>query len=287
MLRSSAMVDNGEGPTVGIVHPGAMGAVVAAQLASSGSTQVCWASAGRSAETADRAASARLTDVGTLIELVAEVDIVISVCPPQAAMATAAEIAGNGFDGVYVDANAVSPTTAREISGSFDHFVDGGIVGPPPTGPGLTRLYLSGPDAATVGRLFERTTVEVRLVDGGAGAASAVKMAFAAWTKGTAALLLAIRAMAEAEGVTDALLAEWQTSLPDLVTRSDRVAATVGPKAWRFEGEMREIAASLAAHGLPDGFHLAAAELYHELAGLKGSANPKLDEALDLLLGER
>jgi len=87
-------------------------------------------------------------------------------------------------------------------------------------------------------------------------------MAYAAWTKGTAALLLAIRALARVEGVEDALLAEWERSQPDLPGGSEAAARSAVAKGWRWVGEMEEIADTFAAAGLPDGFHRAAAEIY-------------------------
>ena len=138
---------------------------------------------------------------------------------------------------------------------------------------------------------FAGSDLEVRLVDGGAGRASAVKMCFAAWTKGTSALLLAVRTLADAAGVDESLLAEWATSMSGLDDRSRSIAAGVGPKAWRFEGEMHQIANSFDDAGLPPGFHLAAAELYSRMADLKGRAptgsdSVTLDEAVNLLLRE-
>jgi len=93
-------------------------------------------------------------------------------------------------------------------------------------------------------------------------AASALKMCFAAWTKGAAALLLDVRALAVAEGVEDALVAEWQGSLPDLAARSLQAAGQAAMKGWRWVGEMDQIAATFRSAGLPDGFHRAAAEIY-------------------------
>ena len=95
---------------------------------------------------------------------------------------------------------------------------------------------------------------------------SALKMAFAAWTKGTTALLAAIRALARAEGVDDALQDQWQTLLPDLAEGADRRIAASGPKAWRYIGEMKEIARTFSDHNLPEGFHLAAADVYRSIA---------------------
>lgn len=267
---------------VGLLHPGAMGAEIGRALrAADPKRPVLWVGAGRSAETRQRAGAAGLTEVDSLADVVSAVNVVVSVCPPANALDVARSVAGAGFTGRYLDANAVSPATAREVATLFDDAVDGGIVGPPPQRPGTTRLYVSGSSAEGVAGLFSGSDLEVRVVDGGAGAASAVKMCFAGWTKGTTAVLLAIRALADAEGVEAALLDEWTTSMPELISRSENAPAGVGPKAWRFEPEMQEIAASMAAAGLPDGFHLAAAELYERLADFKGRPH-RGDEAVTL-----
>jgi 3-hydroxyisobutyrate dehydrogenase-like beta-hydroxyacid dehydrogenase len=186
---------------------------------------------------------------------------------------------------VFVDANAVSPATARTIdalvTGAGARFVDGGIVGGPPTAsaPGRTRLYLSGPDAPTIAELFAGTPLSAQVIAGDAGAASALKACFAAYTKGTTALLLAIRALADAEGVDEALLAEWAISQADLVERSTVAPVGSARKAWRFVGEMSEIADAFAAHGLPDGFHRASAEVYARLeSNASDTSSPTIDE---------
>jgi 3-hydroxyisobutyrate dehydrogenase-like beta-hydroxyacid dehydrogenase len=239
-----------------------MGAALAMQLQRG--RPVLWASSGRSGETVQRAEEAGLRDVGTVEELARSSDVILSVCPPHGALAVAESIAG--FDGIYVDANAVSPMTARRIAGVVEEggarFVDGGIVGPPPREGVPTSLYLSGAMAPAVADLFRATVVQARIVSEEPGSASAVKMAYAAWTKGTAALLLAIRELARAEGVEEALLAEWEESIPDLPDRSIRAAIAADSKGWRWVGEMEEIARTFAAAGLPKGFHEAAAEVY-------------------------
>jgi 3-hydroxyisobutyrate dehydrogenase-like beta-hydroxyacid dehydrogenase len=250
---------------VGLLHPGEMGSAVGATLASRGET-VIWASAGRSAATAERAQSAGLEDVGSVEELCRRSDVILSVCPPHAAVEVAE--AARGFPGIYVDANAVSPGTARSIEELVGRCVDGGIVGPPPAEQGTTRLYLSGREAAQVADLFAGTTLDARIVSADVGAASAVKMAFAGWTKGSAALLLAIRALARAEGVEETLLEEWRLSLPELEDRSVAAARSAQKKGWRWIGEMEEIAQTFDSAGLPDGFHRAAAEIYRRDVGL-------------------
>jgi hypothetical protein len=121
---------------------------------------------------------------------------------------------------------------------------------------------LSGPDAARVQALFAGTDLDTRLAGPALTAASAVKMAYGAWTKGTAALILAIREFAREEGVEDTLLAEWALSQPKLEERSRGSVQAATAKGWRWVAEMEEIAASMSAAGLPDGFHLAAAEIF-------------------------
>ena len=263
----------------GFVHPGAMGASLAAVC----DGQRLWCSHGRSAATRMRAEAAGIEDVGSIDVLVRRADVIVSVCPPASAVAVARSVSSAGFDGVYVDVNAVSPATAREIAKLFQRFVDGGVVGPPVENPGGTRVYLSGDGAPEVARLWTGSPLETRVIDGGPGAASAVKVCFAAWTKGSAALLLAIRALADAERVEDALLAEWATSMPDLAGQSERAAATNAPKAWRFAGELDEIAHSFAAHGLPDGFGRAASDVYERLSRFKNDSNVTLGGVVDAL----
>ena len=266
-------MDLQSGQVIGLLHPGEMGMAVGRCLIERGHT-VLWASQGRSPATEVRAGAAGLTDGGTPRELAARASMIISVCPPHAALDVAWAV--HGFTGLYLDANAISPDTAREvarlINGNGGRYVDGGIIGPPPGTEGATRLYLSGPDAVQVQQLFAGTPLEARIVSGPATAASALKMAYASWTKGTAALLLAARALAQAEGVEDVLLAEWAMSQPQLAAQSVRSAHSGATKGWRWVGEMEEIAQSMAAAGVPDGFHQAAAEVFRRCPHLPDAA---------------
>jgi Domain of unknown function (DUF1932) len=242
---------------IGIVQPGAMGSVVGQVLAARGH-EVAWASDGRSAATRDRAAA--FADLGTLARLRDACEIVLSVCPPHAAEAVADEFAG--YPGLYVDANAVSPATTDRIRTRIgDRFVDGGIIGPPPRTAGTTRLYLSGPYAGEIVALFDGSDLDARIVPD----ASALKMTYAAWTKGTSALLIAIRAAARELGVEDALLTEWALSLPGLPTKSQQAERVGREKGWRWAYELEEVGRTFAATGQPDGFGAAAAEVFRAL----------------------
>jgi len=247
--------------TIGLLHPGEMGAAVGQCLAGAG-YRALWAPEGRSAATRERAAAAGLEGCG-LAEITARSDVIVSVCPPASALDVARQV--SGFGGLYLDANAISPATAGEVAAIVTaggaSYVDGGIIGTPPVTPGFIRLYLSGDRAGEVRALFAGTPVDARLV-APPGTASAVKMAYASWTKGSAALLLTARALARAEGVESALLEEWGISQPGLERRSAAANESAAAKGWRWVGEMEEIAAAMAAAGLPEGFHQAAADVY-------------------------
>jgi len=267
-----------------LLHPGAMGASIGAALVGRGHL-VSWVAEGRSAATANRASEAGLRAVDRLVEAVEDAEVAISVCPPDAAVALAKSVRAAGFEGVYVDGNAVAPATAREVASIFPaSYVDGGIIGPPAWREGATRFYLSGANAPGIAALFDGSLVDARAMDERIDAASALKMCYAAFTKGSSALILAVRALAEQNGVTDDLLQEWNVSQPGLAARSAATATSTSPKAWRFEGEMREIAATFAAADLPDGFHQAAADIYARMAGLKDAKDADIDLALAAIL---
>jgi 3-hydroxyisobutyrate dehydrogenase-like beta-hydroxyacid dehydrogenase len=262
--------------TIAILHPGEMGAAIGAGLIELGH-RVVWASAGRSAATRKRAGNCGLEDVETLARAAQAADIVFSVCPPHAAMDLARAVAGCGFGGIYVDANAVSAETTREVGRVVEaagvSYVDAGIIGPPPIPGASVRLYVCGSRAGEIAPLFEGCIMQVIALEGSIGAASALKVCYAAWNKGATALLAGIRALAAQEGVDAALLAEWKISLPDIPKRSEVVTVSAR-KAWRWIAEMEEIAASFEAAGLPAGFHLAAADIYRRLEDFKDAAKP-------------
>jgi 3-hydroxyisobutyrate dehydrogenase-like beta-hydroxyacid dehydrogenase len=268
---------------IGLLHPGEMGAAVGRCLTGAGHT-VLWASEGRGPQTAARARAAGLDDAGTAAEVADRADIIFSICPPHAALDVAWAV--QGFGGLFIDANAISPATAREVALMVEEggatYIDGGIIGSPPAAAGSTRLYLSGPQADAVRGLFDGTPLDARVITTGLWSASAVKMAYAAWTKGTAALLLAARALARAEGVEDVLLAEWALSQPSLTGRAQGAARSATAKGWRWVAEMEEIAASMAAAGLPDGFHQAAAEIFRRSP--RAEPDTPDGEAVDLVL---
>ncbi len=273
---------------VGILHPGAMGVSIAASAKNTGYT-VYWASEGRSTHTHERANKVNLLDMHSVAKLCDECSVIFSVCPPHAAEDVAKEVIGNGFRGVYLDANAISPQRAIRIDQAMSdagvEFVDGGIIGGPAWRPGRTWLYLSGKEAKRVASCFSAGPLETAVIGDSAGKASALKMCYAAYTKGSTALLSAILAVAEALDVREELANQWSRGGSDFAEKTNRRVRGVTAKAWRFAGEMKEIASTFESAGMPGEFHAAAAEVYRRIAGFKDAQEvPPLVDVLKALL---
>lgn len=245
-----------------------MGAAIGGALTATGA-EVAWVGRGRSARTAERARRAGLVDAGGLRGLLTEVEVLLSICPPHAARAVAAKVASAGFAGVYVDANAIAPRTAAEVAATVEGagaaYVDGSIIGAPEA-PGGPRLYLSGDAAEAVAALFDGAAVAERVLIGAPFSASALKMAYAAWTKGSAALLLSAEQAAARAGLGDELAVEY-AMLRGLGGRLDRARLDAREKGRRWAGEMAEIAVAFEDLGLPSGFGSAAAECFAAVGG--------------------
>ena len=281
------MTRNKQVKSIGIINPGAMGISVAATLKNSGYA-VLWAGQGRSEQSVARAAEHDLTDVGTMAALFDRSDALVSVCPPHAAEEVVDQVIASGFEGIFIDANAIAPEKAqrfgRKMAAAGITFIDGGIIGEPAWEPGQTWLYLSGAEAETAVPFFSAGPLETELVGPQIGQASALKMVFAAYTKGHSALLALVLAGAESLGVRPALEGQWARYWPDFSEETEQRVRQVTAKAWRFEGEMQEIAATFESVGLPGGFHGSAAEIYRRMAGFKDAAQtPEIEAVLAAL----
>lgn len=240
--------------TMTLLHPGAMGAAVAAQAVKAGH-EVLWVPEGRSGSTHQRAKQAGATACGSLGEALERSGIVLSICPPQAAEDVATTVAGYGFAGVYVDANAIDPQRMQRIAkeiGPGGTVLDGAVFGPPPDGQRAVRLYLAGEAEAvdTVGLVFEDTALHVRRVSGSVGSASALKMAFASYQKAARTLAGVAHALAAAHGVGDELTAEAQVMASNILSDPGYLPS-VAARAWRWAPEMTDVAETLRAAGLP------------------------------------
>jgi 3-hydroxyisobutyrate dehydrogenase-like beta-hydroxyacid dehydrogenase len=275
---------------VGILHPGQMGISIAASAQNSGN-EVFWASEGRSPETHERAQKYHLHDSHSLEELCKMCSILLCVCPPHAAEDVAKQVAAQGYHGLYVDANAISPQRTQRIAQDLADaeilFVDGGIIGGPAWEPGRTWLYLSGEHARRVASCFSAGPLETQVIGDAIGKASALKMCYAAYTKGTTALLTAILATADSFAVKAELENQWERNWPDFPEQTTRRIKIGASRAWRFAGEMDEISATFQAAGLPGGFHAAAADLYRRISLFKNDTSVPLKVILDTLLSSK
>jgi 3-hydroxyisobutyrate dehydrogenase-like beta-hydroxyacid dehydrogenase len=275
---------------IGILHPGAMGVSVGASAKNSGN-EVYWVSEGRSTETRERANKAGFVDAGTLAQLCEECSIIISVCPPAAAETLADEVLASQFKGLYLDANAIAPQRAIRIGQKMQanglSFVDGGIIGGPAWKPNSTWLYLSGEDAQAIADCFQSGPLGTKILGSEIGQASALKMCYAAYTKGTTALLAAVLGAAEGLNVREALEKQWAQEDAKSVEENRQRVRRVTAKAWRFEGEMLEIAETFQEAGIPPEFHQAAAKIYSRLAAFKDASDvPSLEAVLAALLAD-
>ncbi|MCR9070856.1 MAG: DUF1932 domain-containing protein [Alphaproteobacteria bacterium] len=262
---------------VAIFAPGDMGHALGRVLIANG-LEVTTNLADRSERTQDLARAAGITDCGDDVEAVDGADVLFAILPPSAALELAQRLASAlalaRAKPIYVDLNAIAPASAVEvgevIEGIGVPFVDGGIIGGPPKNASAMgpRLYVSGHED-DVGRVLElrRFGLDMRSVTGGVGAASALKMSYAAVTKGLTALAVQSLASAKAYGVDRELDAEMVASLRILRERFDRSLPDMAPKAYRWVGEMEEIARTFNDVGLDPQIFMGAAETFRLVAG--------------------
>ncbi|MEV6595495.1 DUF1932 domain-containing protein [Actinoplanes sp. NPDC051346] len=267
-----------------VLHPGQMGAAIGAQVRRSGA-HVFWYPAGRSDATRRRADMAGLTPAADLAELADNVDVLLSICPPAAAENLANRVAETGYQGIYVDANAISPARAQRIATVLEtagaRFIDAAIIGPPPTGAATARLYLAGDHADRVASRFSGTAVEAVVLNGPVGAASGLKMAYASFQKASRALAAVAHALAAEHDVVDQLVAEAQRNSRTPLADPDYLPS-VAARAWRWAPELHDVADSLADANLPPHLAVAAAEVLQRWVGDKDT-DLSLAEVLDHL----
>jgi putative dehydrogenase len=257
-------------PTVAVVAQGAMGAGVGARLVERG-LHVITSLAGRSEASAKRAKAAGMVAVSD--QECAQADFFLSICPPSDALALAEKMAALIAPGnkkpIYVDCNAVSPPTKVVIGNAIlkagSPFVDVGIIGLPPKEGYSPFLHASGPDAAKFGALND-FGIKVNVIEGPIGAASALKMSYAGITKGTTALGSMMMLAATRAGVADKLRGELERSHPAFVANFQRAVPDMFDKAYRFVGEMEEIADFVGEDKQARQMYQAIADFYTRIA---------------------
>jgi L-threonate 2-dehydrogenase len=267
--------------TIAIIAPGEMGSATGRRLSEHGA-RILTSLAGRSAQSAARAERAGFAVIDDPAALIEEASLLLSIVPPGEALSLAQRLApalaAARVKPVFVDCNAVSPETVRRIAGVIAgagcRFVDAGIIGPPPSPSARTVFYASG-DAAPALAPLRALGLDLRVLPGPVGAASALKLSYAGLTKGIAALGSAMALGAMRGGSSDALVAELAESQPQLLPYLARLP-TLFPKAYRWVAEMEEIADFLAGDPPAGELYLAMARLYQRLAA--GAAAPKTGE---------
>jgi len=257
--------------TIAIISAGDMGHAVGGALRAKG-FDVVTCLAGRSELTHTRAARAGFRILPDLDAAIAEADLFLSILPPalapELADKAAAAMRRTGKKPLYADMNAIAPQTvikiARVIEGVGADFVDGGIVGNPPGKGAPTRVFVSGKRAEEM-RALAGDSIDIRPCGAEPGRASAVKMCYAGLTKGSNALYTAVLTAAEALGVSEEVRGEYKASQAELYQRMQKSVPFLPADAWRYAGEMEEIAATFDAVGVTPLFHRGAAEIYRLL----------------------
>lgn len=288
------MPDHQRCQTIAILGTGDMGHAVGRVLGAHGH-DVVTCLAGRSRRSRRLAEEAGIGEVADLEALVRAADLVLAIVPPaaaaNAAQAVAAAMAAGGATPPYVDCNAVSPATARRVGDTIAAagapFIDAGIIGRAPGRGSVPRFYVSGPDTRPVQGL-DGEGIAIKVVGPEVGRASALKMCYAALTKGTFTLHAAVLVAAEALGLSAELRDELLFSQPDAYARMQAMVPRLPADAGRWIGEMEEIAATFEAAGVTPAFHHGAAEIFRLLAETPYAAetretldtNRTLDEAV-------
>jgi len=272
--------------SIGVINPGDMGVSIAASAVHNGH-HVYWASKGRSADTRKRAEENHLIDAGTLEEVCKQCSIILSVVPPSAAEEVAEQVIAQKFKGTFADLNAISPQRAQRIGERLEangiKFVDGGIIGPPAWATNTTWLSLSGKSSSTIAALFTNGPLRTETLGDRVGDASALKMCYGAYTKGHTALIAGVLGTAANSGVRDALMRRWAADGSGLDKSAAGRVARITDRAWRWVGEMGEIASTFEHASMPRGFHDAAGDIYRRLAQFKDQEPPSTDTLIDAL----
>jgi 3-hydroxyisobutyrate dehydrogenase-like beta-hydroxyacid dehydrogenase len=257
---------------IGFMTPGDMGQGVAMQLKKKG-FDVCTALDKRSERSRKMAAEAGLTDVGSIARLVAEADLVMSVMNPGAALEFAREAAeairDQSHKPVFIDCNAVSPDTMREIDAALraagSRCLDGGLIGPPPRGNAKVNLYVSGPGVADLEQIANEQ-LKVHVMSERLGDASAIKMCYSAFNKGTQGLALETLMAAQRLGVYEALEKQILSSRSDMYNSFLNAFPQLPPKAYRWVPEMHEIARTFAGVGMTPRIFQGEADMFELVA---------------------
>lgn len=263
-----------------------MGAAFAAQATAKGA-RVLWCPVGRSQATHDRARRAGLIPVDSLDQMTQAADMILAICPSTAAQHVANEVAELAYQGIYIEANVISPQRCSRIAERLTErgslVVDAAVFGPPPHMNTPAAMYLAGDGAATekVARLFDGTAIEVIKLENEIGSASALKMAYSSYQKVSTLLAALAHALAAKHGVTKHLLTEASHTTHVPLAEPERLPG-LAANAWRWAPELQELADTFAGDQLPTDFALSASALLSRWDSMEGE-HISLDAVYDAL----
>ena len=254
--------------TVAILSPGDMGHAVGERLREN-ELDVITCLAGRSERTRALASKAGIRDVPSMEELVEQADLVMSMTVSEAVPSLCREVAvaldATGASTLFAECNAIAPQLVQElepvITSIGSRFVDVSIIGGPPRPGSSPHFYVSGECASQFEQL-NNFGLEVLKLDGEVGKASGIKMCYAAMTKGSWALYSQLLMAAELMGLTEPLLAEFQSGQQQVLQRMERTIPTVPARSRRWVSEMEEIRDTFAHLGMTPDLFEGVAEMY-------------------------
>ena len=187
---------------------------------------------------------------------VAQADVVVSAVTAassyEAAESVAPHLSGNPY---YLDINSVSPgkkqVTAKLLDGRA-RYVDVAVIAPIHPKRHKTPLLISGPHAQSAAPLLQELDMQLRVVDGGVGAAAAIKMIRSVMIKGIEALTLECFLAAHRAGIVDAVADSMKNNYPgiDFKQVADYNLERMADHGERRAAEMEESCATLRELGL-------------------------------------
>ena len=264
---------------IGFLHPGEIGSYLA-KIASNNGYKVAWASEGRSEQTKSRAAKHKMIDLITVGDLASISDVIISICPPHGASVTAEKISKSNFSGIYLEANAISPKSVKNLSKLLAskgiQTVDGALFGPFKNPNQKPMLVLSGEQNEIISNIFFSDYLIIKTIGTEVGKASALKMCDSSLRKISLSLLFLTLALAEKQDVLEDLNWLLDNKKPEMpMNNSESILRS--QKAWRFTGEMLELVKTFENSELTTSFALSANEVFSKIP--KG-IYPSLDEII-------
>ena len=272
---------------IGLIGLGEMGSEIGRYLVMN-DLEVISVYEGRSEISKKRASKYKIRDAGSIEQFCKISDLVISIIPPDKAVETANLYTSyKNKDGqIYCDLNAISTITAKKIKLLLDEkkidYVDGAIMGGPPTENYSPRIYLSGKLSEKLNFLNGKG-IELMVLKGSDFKASATKMVYASITKGSKALVAGALITAKKNNVYDELMEELKYSEEYFSLVAKDQIPSIKHKAYRWVGEMNEISLTYKESGLTGGFHSEAENVYELIKNLP-EGKLEIDEIINQIV---